>query len=438
MVALAAGARKGPGRARKAHGGAAPRAPARTSFGGPGPRSLPEHASPRYVPEVPGTLRVLSAISEVEPAAWDALLAHEPVRASPFLRHAFLAAAERSGSASPRSGWRPRHLTLWRDGALVAAAPAWARDRSDGDFGRDWEWAGAASAAGRPYYPKLVVGVPFTPVTGRRLLVAAGEDRAACGRAIAGLALAACREEGLHSVHVLFPGEEEAGEWEALGLAVRVDFQYHWQNRGYATFDDFLARFPSKRRNAIRRERAAPAQQGIAIRTVRGDELARAPSRWAADFFALHRATVDRMEWGMRFVNRAFYELVLSGMPDAVEIVEARREGALVAAAFNLASADRLYGRYWGCSENHPFLHFNVCLYHSVEECIRRGVAAFEGGAGGEHKLARGFEPALTFSAHRFLDGRLDGALRRHLALESRERRAALDRWRAENVRLGG
>jgi predicted N-acyltransferase len=385
-----------------------------------------------------GTLRVLSAVSEVEPAAWDALFAHEPARASPFVRHAFLEAAEVSGSASPRAGWRPRHLTLWRGGALVAAAPAWARDRSDGDFGRDWEWAGAARAAGLPYYPKLVIGVPFTPATGRRLLVAAGEDRAACGRAIAGLALSACREEGLRSVHVLFPGEDEAREWEELGLAVRVDFQYHWRNRGYRTFDDFLARFPSKRRNAIRRERAAPAQQGIAIRTVRGDELALAPSRWAADVFALHRASVDRMEWGMRFVNRAFYERVLSGMADAVEIVEARRGGALVAAAFNLASAERLYGRYWGCSEEHPFLHFNVCLYHSVEECIRRGVAAFEGGAGGDHKLARGFEPALTFSAHRFLDARLDDALRRHLAQESRERRAALDRWRAENVRLGG
>jgi hypothetical protein len=384
------------------------------------------------------TLRVLSSISDVEPAAWDGLVAHEPVEASPFVRHAFLDAAERSGAASPRTGWRPRHLTLWRGGSLVGASPAWARDRSDGDFGRDWEWAGAARAAGLAYYPKLVVGVPFSPAAGRRLLVAPGEDRAACGREIAGAALDLCREEGLSSVHVLFPGEEEAAEWEALGLATRVDFQYHWRNQGYASFDDFLSRFPSKRRNAMRRERAAPAQQGIAIRTVRGDELRRDPSRWAADFFRLYRCAVDRMEWGMRFVNRAFCELVLAGMADAVEIVEARRQGTLVAAAFNLASAERLYGRYWGCEEDHPFLHFNVCLYHSVEECIRRGLSVFEGGAGGDHKLKRGFEPALTFSAHRFLDPRLDAAVRRHLALESRARRAGLDRWREQAVKLGG
>jgi predicted N-acyltransferase len=386
---------------------------------------------------VPLELRVLSAVSEVEPAAWDALLAAGPARASPFLRHAFLDAAERSGAASPRTGWVPRHLTLWRGGALAAAAPAYARDRSDGDFGRDWEWAGAARTAGLAYYPKLVLGVPFTPATGRRLLAAAGEDRAACGRAVAEGALALCREEGLRSMHVLFPGEEEASEWEALGLAVRVDFQYHWRNPGYADFDDFLSRFSSKRRNAIRRERAAPARQGIAIRTVRGDELARDPGRWADDVFRLHRATVDRMEWGMRFVNRAFYRLVLAGMPDAVEVVEARRGEALVAAAFNLASAERLYGRYWGCAEEHPFLHFNVCLYHSVEECIRRGLSTFEGGAGGEHKLRRGFEPALTFSAHRFLDARLDDAVRRHLARETRERRVALDTWRERGARLG-
>jgi len=377
-------------------------------------------------------LRILDAVADVPADAWDALAAHEPAAATPFLRHAFLDSAERSGCAAPRAGWRARHLTLWRGSRLVAAAPAYARDRSDGDFGRDWEWAGAARSAGLPYYPKLVIGVPFTPATGRRLLVAAGEDRSACGRSLAAGALALCEEEGLHSVHVLFPGAAEAAEWEALGLAVRVDFQYHWRNAGYASFDDFLARFPSKRRNAIHRERGAPARQGIAIRTVRGDELGADPGRWAADVHALHRNTVDQMAWGMRFVNRAFFERLLAAAPQSVEVVEARREGRLVAAAWNLASAERLYGRYWGCAEEHPFLHFNVCLYHSVEECIRRGVQAFEGGAGGDHKLSRGFEPALTYSAHRFLDERLDDAVRRFLGEEGRERRAALARWQVE------
>lgn len=376
-------------------------------------------------------IRQLRSIDDVATASWDGLFAHEPVRAGPFVRHAFLSAAEGSGSAAPRHGWRPRHLTLWRDGRLVAALPAYERDRSDGDFGRDWDWAGAAQAAGIRYYPKLVVGAPFTPATGRRLLVAAGADRAACGRALVEAALGLCEEERLSSLHVLFPDEEEAGEWEALGLTVRIDFQYHWQNAGYRRFEDFLARFDSKRRNAIRRERAAPARQGIEIRTLAGEAIAEGGGRLAAEVFALYRGTVDAMDWGMRFVNGPFFARLVAGMPDAVEVVEARREGRLVAAALNVSSAARLYGRYWGCSETHPFLHFNVCLYHSVERCIERGISTFEGGAGGDHKLSRGFEPALTFSAHRFLDRRLEAGVQRHLAEEGMARRAALERWRA-------
>ena len=223
-----------------------------------------------------------------------------------------------------------------------------------------------------------------------------------------------------------------------MGFAERVDFQYHWRNEGYQTMDDFLSRFPSRRRNSIRRERAAPQAQGIAIRTVRGDELASDPAGWARECHALHEATTSRMEWGMHFVNQAFYERVIRGMPDAAEVVEARRAGELVGMAFNLVSPRVLYGRYWGCGKHHPFLHFNVALYHSIEECIRRGTARFEGGAGGEHKLSRGFEPAETWSAHLFRDARLDQALRRHLSLELSERLEAVERWRGEHPRLGG
>jgi uncharacterized protein len=368
----------------------------------------------------------------VPPAAWDALLAHEPATASPFVRHAFLGALEGSGCATARTGWSPRHLTLWRGERLVAAAPAYVRHGSDGDFSRDWEWAAAAERAGLGYYPKLLVAVPFTPVTGRRLLVAAGESREMAAAALIAGARALAEAEGLRSIHVLFAQEDEAALLERAGLALRVDFQYHWRNAGYRTFDDFLARFSSKRRNALKRERAAPARQGLALRTVSGDELAADAPTWAREMFDLHRRSVDRMAWGMRWVNRGFYERVLAGMPDALEIVEARREGRLVAAAFNGVSSARMYGRYWGCREDHPFLHFNVCLYHSVEACIRRGLEAFEGGAGGDHKLVRGFEPALTHSAHLFLEKRLDVPLRRHLALEAAERRAALARWRAD------
>jgi predicted N-acyltransferase len=384
------------------------------------------------------TLSVHGAISEIAPAEWDGLVAHEPARASPFVRHAFLAAAEESGSASARSGWHPRHLALRRLGRLVAAAPAYRRDDSDGDFSRDWEWAAAAHRAGIRYYPKLALTVPFTPASGRRVLVAPGEDRAALSRALLDGARGLAADEGLHAIQVLFPEPDEVSALEAAGLAARLDFQYHWRNEGYRTMDDFLARFPSKRRNTIRRERAAPAAQGIAIRTVRGDELARDPEGWARECARLHRASTDRMAWGMRWVNQRFYERVLRGMPDAAEVVEARRGGRLVAMAFNIASAERLYGRYWGNVEDHPFLHFNVALYHSIEECIRRGVQVFEGGAGGEHKLARGFEPAETWSAHLLVDRRLDAAVRRHLEAERAERLDAVQRWREEHTRLGG
>jgi uncharacterized protein len=383
-------------------------------------------------------LSVHGRIGDLPAAEWDALFAHEPGRATPFVRHAFLAALEESGAAAPRTGWRARHLALRRRGRLVAAAPAYARSGSDGDFGRDWGWAAAAERAGVPYYPKLVLTVPFTPATGRRILVAHGEDRREMVARLVDAARRLAVEEGMHAVQALFPAEDEAGDLERAGLAVRVDFQYHWGNDGYRTMDDFLARFPSKRRNAIRRERAAPARQGIAIRTVRGEELARDPEGWAATCFRMHRASTDRMAWGMRWVGRGFYARALAAMPDALEVVEARREGRPIATAFNVAGPGRLYGRYWGAVEEHPFLHFNVALYHSIEECIARGVQVFEGGAGGEHKLARGFEPAETWSAHLALDARLDAAVRRHLAEERAERLEAMRRWRETHARLGG
>lgn len=389
-------------------------------------------------PALPAGVRVHASIDEVAAEAWDALHAHEPDVASPFVRHAFLAAMERSGSAGPRAGWRARHLTLWRGGALVAAAPAWLKDGSEGDFSRDWEWAGAAARAGVAYYPKLVVCVPATPATGRRFLVAPGQDRAEAVARLVDAARAVVAAEEAGGLHVLFPTAAEALELEAAGLARRVDFQYHWRNQGYASLDDFLARFPSKRRTAIRRELRAPGEQGIAIRTVRGDELARDPSGWARQVHALHRASTDKMAWGMRWVNRAFYEQVLAGMADAVEVVEARREGALVGMAFNLASPTVLYGRYWGNVEEHPFLHFNVALYHSIAECIARGVQRFEGGAGGDHKLSRGFEPAETWSCHALSDARLDAAVRRHLAAELESRGDGIEAWRAGHPRLGG
>jgi predicted N-acyltransferase len=381
-------------------------------------------------------VHVRSTLSDVPAVEWDRLWAHEPDRATPFLSHAWLDALEQSGAAAPGNGWTGRHLLLRRGGRTVAALPAWSRTDSHGDFGRDWQWAAAAERAGIAYYPKLVVGVPFTPATGRRLLVAEGEDRGEVARAAVAALRELCADEGLHSIHVLHLSEGDALELEEAGLELRVDFQFHWVNHGYATFDDFLARFASKRRNAIRRERAAPAAQGIAIRTVRGDELGERPAAWARDVARLHERSVSQMEWGMKFLDRSFHERVMRTMPGSLEVVEARREGKLVAMAFNVASPGRLFGRYWGAAEEHPFLHFNVALYHSVEECIRLGRQVFEGGAGGDHKLSRGFEPAEVWSAHHFLDPRLDEPLRRHLAEGLVAAKGAIDRWRAESAVL--
>jgi len=375
-------------------------------------------------------LQVLDSISSVPRQAWDGLLDEA---ATPFVRWDFLEALEATRCASLRTGWFPRHLAAFRDGQLVAAAPAYAKSGSDGDFSRDWGWASAASRAGLAYYPKLSITVPFTPCSGRRILVAPGEDRDRSVAAILGLARDLCRRERLGSLQVLFPLRDEAEELERAGLALRVDHQFHWQNDGYRTFEEFLARFRSKDRNAIKREMRAPAEQGIEIRTVRGEELEARATGLAREAYALHRSTIDKLMWGRGWLNQAFYERVFSRLPEHVEMVEARKEGRLVAGAFNVASRDRLFGRYWGAFEEHPFLHFNVCLYHSVRDCIDRGLVAFEGGAGGEHKLSRGFLPAETFSAHAFSDARLDRAMREALRAELDERRSALAHWLAQS-----
>jgi predicted N-acyltransferase len=378
----------------------------------------------------PTGIRILTSISDVPEAAWNALVDPE---ATPFVEHAFLEALEHSGCASAETSWAPRHVTLWRDGRLVAAAPAYVRDDSDGDFARDWDLASAIGKSRRPYYPKLSLTVPFTPCSGRRVLVAPGEDRARAALAIVGGAREFAADEGLGTVQVLFPDAADMDLLEAAGMARRISFQYHWQNPGYRALPDFLGRFDSKHRNQLKREMAAPGKQGIAIRTIRGAEMDADRKSWGRAAFAMHSSTVKKLMWGRGWLTRDFYDRLFEKMkPSRLEFVEARRGGKLVAGAFNVAGENRLWGRYWGCLEEHPFLHFNVCLYHSVEECIRRGTVAFEGGAGGEHKLSRGFEPAVTYSAHAFTDPALDLAARRMLEEETASRLAQLDRWRSE------
>lgn len=378
---------------------------------------------------------MLESITDVSASQWDALVGPA---APPFVRHAWLSAMEESGSAQEETGWQPHHLTLWRGEALVAAAPAYLKSHSMGEYIYDFGWAQAASQLGVPYYPKLLLGAPLSPATAPRFLVVPGEDVKAARQALLKAALESAREEGCSSVHVLFPPEEEADFLEAQGLARRMTLQFHWKNPGYRTYDDYLGRFSSKRRHQLRRERGAAAEQGIMLRTVPGTEFGPEHARRAHDFYA---ATCERYAWGRVQLTPDFFVRAFRAMPEAVQLVEAVRGGKVVAGAFNVVSPERLYGRYWGCFEEHPFLHFHVCLYHAVEECIRAGRKVFEPGAGGEHKVSRGFEPTAVHSAHHIFDKRLDRAIRDFLrrenahlapAVEEAERLAGLKPWPLE------
>ncbi len=362
---------------------------------------------------------ILASVDAVPEAVWDGLLEGDP-EATPFQRWAWLDALERGGCAVPGRGWHPHHVAMFRGSRLVAAAPAYVRDDSQGEFVFDFQWARAAERAGIRYYPKLVLAVPFTPAQGRRVLVAPDEDRPARTRDLLAFAVRAAQAEGLSGVHLLFatPGELECAVAE--GGAHRAGVQFHWHNAGYRDFDDFLGRFSSKRRNQLRRESRAPAAQGVEIVTRRGEALSVDD---AEQVHRLYSTTVDRFLWGRRYLTPAFFADVLGRFRQHLELVEAHHAGRVIAGAFNVASATHLYGRYWGCLEDKAFLHFNVCYYHSIAECIRRGVGTFEGGAGGEHKLSRGFEPAVTGSAHWVFHPGLFKAIREFV---SREREAIL------------
>ncbi|HEU4405146.1 MAG TPA: GNAT family N-acetyltransferase [Polyangiaceae bacterium] len=364
-------------------------------------------------PPEPLTLRVLDRIADLPQPAWDALVGPDD---SPFVRYAWLATLEEAGCIEPRLGWRASHLTLWRGERLVAAAPAYLKGNSEGEFVFDHGWARAAAQARIKYYPKLIVAVPFTPATGARLLVPPGPDREALQVALAAGARKVAEELGLSGVHVLFAQPGEVAALEAAGLALRYGVQFHWKNRGYGSYDDFLATFNAKRRHQLKRERRESLASGLRYETLRGRDLS--PEAKGA-MLRFYQGTADRYyPWTRRYLTDRFFELAYERMPESVEVVLASDGGRPIAGAFNVAGSGRLYGRYWGADEARPFLHFHVCYYHSIEDCIARGLAVFEPGAGGEHKLPRGFEPTLTYSAHALTDPRLDDAVRRHLEAE--------------------
>ena len=380
-------------------------------------------------------LRVIPAIAEVDAAAWDAC-ANPTVAAAlqpkseecnqtqfssldtpcnPFISHDFLYALEASDSATARTGWQPQHLLAETiDGAILGVVPCYLKSHSRGEYVFDRGWAEAYERAGGEYYPKLQVSVPFTPATGRRLLVrpSPAADRVRSGL-IAGL-LELCRKRQASSVHFTFLPEPECLALVGHGFLHRTDQQFHWENNGYATFDAFLEALSARKRKTIKRERRDALAPGITVHWLTGKDLTE--EAWDA-FFEFYMETGSR-KWGRPYLTRKFYSLIGQNMADKVVLVMAKRAGRFIAGAINFIGGDALFGRHWGAIEHHPFLHFEICYYQAIEFAIDRKLKRVEAGAQGEHKLARGYLPVTTHSAHYIADPGLRRAIADYLVRE--------------------
>ena len=348
---------------------------------------------------------VHSRIREIGREAWDACASNPDYNANPFVAYNFLDALEESNCAVERTGWGPRHLSVVDEAGRVAAVmPLYLKSHSQGEYVFDHSWADAYERAGGAYYPKLLCASPFSPVTGPRLLARPDVDADAARRVLLGGALTVCERYGASSLHVTFPREDD---WRFLGdqgLLRRQNQQYHWHNAGYQTFDDFLAALSSGRRKTIRRERR-DAQAGLDIVGLTGSGITE--DHWDA-FFGFYMDTGSR-KWGRPYLSRPFFSMLGERMADKVLLLMAGREGRWIAGALNLIGGDCLYGRNWGCLEDVPFLHFELCYYQAIEHAIRLGLPRVEAGAQGEHKIARGYLPAPVYSAHWIADPALRG-----------------------------
>ena len=358
-------------------------------------------------------LKVHSDIGAVDAAAWDQCAG----TGNPFVGHAFLSALEESGSVSADNGWLPQHLVLETEaGQVLGCVPMYLKTHSYGEYVFDWGWAQAYEDAGGSYYPKLQVSVPFTPASGPRLLVAPDLDRDAVADAlISGLQQVTDRHQ-VSSLHVTFPTEEEWNRFGRAGWLQRTGQQYHWENDGYGTFDDFLAALSSRKRKAIRKERRRVAESGVALDVVTGDDLTEA--HWDS-FYRFYRNTSDR-KWGSAYLTREFFSLLGERLSDRVALVVATHDGMPVAGALNLIGDDTLYGRNWGCSSHFRFLHFEACYYKAIDFAIARGLKRVEAGAQGQHKVQRGYMPVHTYSAHYIRDPGFRAAIEDFLTREGR------------------
>ena len=337
--------------------------------------------------------RILTSAAAISAAEWDACAGPD----NPFVSHAFFTALEESGSATAEAGWQPVHLVIDdSEGKPAAILPGYLKSHSMGEYVFDQAWAQAYARAGGRYYPKLQISVPFTPVPGPRLLLAAPD--LAPSLLAAGAALV--EQNDLSSAHATFIAPEQVPLFEAAGWLIRTDQQFHWDNAGYASFDDFLASLASRKRKTLRKERAAALEGGISVEHLTGSAISEA--HWDV-FWAFYQDTGAR-KWGSPYLTRRFFSLLGERLGDRVLLMLAKRKGRYIAGALNLIGSDTLYGRYWGCIEDQPFLHFELCYYQAIDYAIAHGLKRVEAGAQGSHKLARGYLPNLTYSAHYIAD----------------------------------
>jgi hypothetical protein len=354
----------------------------------------------------PLVARIAGSVGSLDAGEWDACAGTD----NPFLSHAFLSILEDSGSVSALTGWRPLPITIaGADGRLDAAVPAYVKGHSQGEYVFDHNWADAWERAGGRYYPKLQIAVPLTPVPGPRLLA---RDSARIPALIAALETVTA-DNGMSSAHATFISDEDLPWFEHAGWLIREGSQFHWQNDGYETFDDFLAALSSRKRKAIRKERAR-AVEGLTIEHVTGAALTE--DHWDI-FWEFYQDTGAR-KWGQPYLTRSFFSLLGERMAERTLLILANRDGRTVAGALNLIGADTLYGRYWGCIEDVPFLHFELCYYQAIDAALERGLSRVEAGAQGSHKLARGYRPVPTWSAHFFPDRNFRRAVADYLNAE--------------------
>lgn len=365
------------------------------------------------------TINALSSLDQIDAATWDACACPEAADGGrpidPFTTYRFLKALEDSGSVGPGTGWDPRYLTAEIGGQVIAVAPLYGKSHSQGEYIFDHNWAHAYEQAGGRYYPKLQMAVPFTPATGRRFLTRPGYDTVGMSALIQG-AVELATQNHVSSLHITFCTEAEAIAGGKMGLMRRITQQFHWLNDNYTSFDDFLTSLSSRKRKTIRKERRTAQDFGGEIVTLMGDDIQ--PEDWDS-FWQFYQDTGAR-KWGSPYLTRAFFDIIHDTMRDDIALVMARRDGQNVAGAMNLIGRDTLYGRYWGCIEDHPCLHFEACYYQAIDLAIQLGLKRVEAGAQGEHKLARGYLPAETHSLHWVADAGFANAIDRYLAEERR------------------